>query len=498
MSASWSGLPLSTLAARFLVMLLGASLKASLIFTMVFVATRLMRDSLPRLRHLLWTGVLSSFLLILLLSPLSPPLLPLPRPIQATPDGLYGTVSRLLLPQGGVAGFPDFRVCSEAALAKVSPRGPAWALPLLLLWIAGALASSLKVAVGSVRVRLLAAEARRCPLRKAAWRHERVAGELALAAGIRRRVRVLESPSCGVPFVRGILRPQVMLPSAARAWKPQRLRAVLLHELRHIKCADSLSQGIARGICSLFWFVPFAWMAYSFLCAEQEKCCDAGVVGNGIPPGAYAACLLAAARCSQEPAPIAGLYSPSWRKRVLLDRIQSILERGRTGKKRWLIFALTVSVVCALLLLGGAGGNRPLPIDQAYDRFVGVWVNEVYPGDMFKPEVRVLRPDHVGVDRLYPGLEAVAGTWAIVVRRAWNDARGSTYCQFSWIYTDGWAAGESWRRGVGLMRVDKAGRIWEANFRWGAVVSPFPEQIDTEANQYWYRYFIYYRKEEGA
>jgi hypothetical protein len=45
------------------------------------------------------------------------------------------------------------------------------------------------------------------------------------------------------------------------------------------------------------------------------------------------------------------------------------------------------------------------------------------------------------------------------------------------------------------MRVDKARIVWEGNLRWGVVDSAFPERIDAEAGQYWYRYFVYHRRE---
>ncbi len=490
MSGFWPELPFSTLAARFLVLLLGAALKGSLVFALAFGAAFLMRDSAARLRHLLWLGALASFLFIPLLSPFSPPLLPWPGPVQALPDGLYGAVSGALLPHGGVA-IPLLTQCN--GLGRLPPKGPSWALPLFLLWLTGAAASLIRVAIGSVRVRLQAVEARRRALQKPG-RRLRTAGKLVQEAGIRRQVQVLESPTCCVPYARGILRPLVMLPVTARGWGPRRLRAVLLHELRHIQSLDCLTQGIARGICSLFWFVPCVWMAFSRLCAEQEKRCDDGVLEKGVTPRDYAACLVAAVRRRLEPYALAGLNSPSWSRRVLQERIQSILGWRGAGKNHWLVFAFAGFVAISLVLLGGAGGNRALPIQQAYDRFVGVWVNEVYPGDMFQPEVRILRPDYIGVDQLVAGSKAKSGVWEIVARKAWNDPRGNTYCQFSWLYTQGWRAGENWRRGSGLMRVDRAGAIWEANFRWGTVDGPFPERIDIEAREYGYRYFIYYRK----
>jgi len=126
-------------------------------------------------------------------------------------------------------------------------------------------------------------------------------------------------------------------------------------------------------------------------------------------------------------------------------------------KKGCRIGALCLLAACAATMSGWA--QQKLSDEEAYRRFVGTWVNEVYPGDMFQPEMRVIRADRVGEDRLF--------------------ASSRTSIR---------------KTGAGLMRVDKAGKVWEANFSWGAGEEACPKEIDTEAREYVYRYFIYYRK----
>ena len=90
----------ASFAARFLSILFTVSLKASLVFLVVYLAARLLRDSLPHLRHMLWLGAIFSHLIILLLSLFGPALPPMQMTGPATRDGISRTVSEVLLAQG--------------------------------------------------------------------------------------------------------------------------------------------------------------------------------------------------------------------------------------------------------------------------------------------------------------------------------------------------------------------------------------------------------------
>jgi beta-lactamase regulating signal transducer with metallopeptidase domain len=143
-------------------------------------------------------------------------------------------------------------------------------------------------------------------------------------------------------------------------WRGERRRAVLLHELRHIRRGDAMIQPLAYAVCCLFWFVPFIWAAFARLQLEQEKSCDWGVVAQGVKREVYAGCIVEAARLSRKLPLPAGLRFAGRRKRLLADRVRDILRGGRPRGRGWTAFAAAALLVCALVVLGGAGRSKAL------------------------------------------------------------------------------------------------------------------------------------------
>ena len=107
-----------------------------------------------------------------------------------------------------------------------------------------------------------------------------------------RHVSVRLSDSVTVPMVWGFLRPVILLPTDADRWRTERLRAVLLHELAHIKRWDWAMQTIAQIICAIYWFNPFVWFAARWIRIEAEQACDDQVLNAGYQSVDYAQHLL--------------------------------------------------------------------------------------------------------------------------------------------------------------------------------------------------------------
>ena len=95
-----------------------------------------------------------------------------------------------------------------------------------------------------------------------------------------------------VPMVWGFLRPVILLPVDADQWQTERLRAVLLHELAHIKRWDWTMQIVAQVTCAVYWFNPFVWFAAHRIRIEAEQACDDQVLNAGYQSTNYAQLLL--------------------------------------------------------------------------------------------------------------------------------------------------------------------------------------------------------------
>jgi len=106
--------------------------------------------------------------------------------------------------------------------------------------------------------------------------------------------RMLLLPGLGSPCVWGLGRPLLLWPaSLVGSLPPERERAVLLHELAHLRRRDHwVSWLLLAGAC-LWWWNPLFWYVRRQVCRHAELACDAWVVAT-LPEGrrAYAEALL--------------------------------------------------------------------------------------------------------------------------------------------------------------------------------------------------------------
>ncbi len=106
------------------------------------------------------------------------------------------------------------------------------------------------------------------------------------------RANVRLSNRITVPMVWGFLRPVILLPVDADQWQTERLHAVLLHELAHIKRWDWTMQMVTQITCAVYWFNPFVWFAAHRMRIEAEQACDDQVLNAGYQSTKYAQLLL--------------------------------------------------------------------------------------------------------------------------------------------------------------------------------------------------------------
>jgi beta-lactamase regulating signal transducer with metallopeptidase domain len=230
----------------------------------------------------------------------------------------------------------------------------------LLAWLTGVVLVLIRILVGALRASALLRQGRLVADRGC----RALVDELRLQLGVRRKVRLLEYPDAIVPMTLGVLRPVILLPQSARAWSEQARRAVLLHELAHIKRGDVAFQLLGRVACALHWFQPLAWWGLYRLRVEREHACDDVVLQGGERASDYAEQLLAVARMCRRPNGLALAVemtrggSLEQRVRVLFDAARSHLPLSR----RWAVAILVLMMVLA----GGAAVLRPVQRQERY------------------------------------------------------------------------------------------------------------------------------------
>jgi beta-lactamase regulating signal transducer with metallopeptidase domain len=116
--------------------------------------------------------------------------------------------------------------------------------------------------------------------------------DIAGRTGLDRAPEVRESERIKVPTIVGILTPRLLLPPSAGRWPEDRWRAILHHELAHVRRRDILVQFLAQVTCCLYWPNPLVWLLERRLFIERERACDDVALNAEIRASDYAGHLM--------------------------------------------------------------------------------------------------------------------------------------------------------------------------------------------------------------
>lgn len=207
---------------------------------------------------------------------------------------------------------------------------PLWQTLLPVLWVVGMAGMLLYMGISCLRLYLRIREG--CPME----------GE----AGVRVCDRI------GTPFLFGVLRPVICLPSALSG---EDVPFVLAHERMHKKRLDHLWKPLGFLFLTVYWFHPLLWIGYIVLCRDIEAACDEAVLaaqGDGGETEAYKKPYTAALlRCSvQSTGRIVSACPLAFGETGVKSRIRSVLNYKKPAL--WLIvLAVIVCVIAAVCLL---------------------------------------------------------------------------------------------------------------------------------------------------
>ena len=303
--------------------------RATVVFVLASALAVALRAASAAERHLVWSAALAAALALPVIHLAAPAWHVLPLvgtgSVGAGPaaDGPIAIPADVVDPPAAAA---DAGPTAAPPLTRTPGAGRASSLGrgLAMIWLVGASAFAARLVLAALRVR----------------RHARDAGpacgpvaarlaELAAASGVHGAVLGLVSRQELIPMAWGWRRPVVLLPKDAGSWPEGRLRAVLLHELAHIRRRDVATQLVGELARGLFWFHPLAWWSLRRLRAEQEAACDDCVLRAGTHPDDYAEDLLAVTTRLPAGPQAAGVALAMGRPERIEARIRAILAPDR-------------------------------------------------------------------------------------------------------------------------------------------------------------------------
>src|SRR5262249_9741020 len=160
---------------------------------------------------------------------------------------------------------------AEGRSAATALQASLWAQRILLTWCIGVLVFATRLVVGW----------------RLSWRLVKSAEEILTPAvmeifkNVRERlclggsIRLLAHVRLDSPVVVGWLRPVVLLPvSLISGFTTEQLRAILAHELAHIRRHDFVVNILQRCVESILFYHPAVWWLSKRIRAEREHCCD--------------------------------------------------------------------------------------------------------------------------------------------------------------------------------------------------------------------------------
>ena len=304
----------------FFLQIVNWSLSASYLILAV-LALRLILRSIPK-NLLIWLWALVAVRLALPVSlestlSLIPKSRPIPTDIAFAPapaiDSGVSVIDRTVNPVIVEHLTPD-------VTASVNPMQVLLTV-ISIVWLAGVAAMLLYAAVSYLR------------LSRQVRVSLRLRGNLYLCDGI------------PTPFILGILKPKIYLPSDM---KPEHQSYVLRHERAHLCHHDNLWKPLGFLLLSVHWFNPLVWAAYLLFCRDLEMACDERAIAD-LPEGERKAYSYALLSCAA-PGRTMAVCPVAFGENSIKSRIKNVLHFKKASF--WVIaVVIVITVVAAVCFL---------------------------------------------------------------------------------------------------------------------------------------------------
>ncbi len=315
--------------------LLAWAFQVALVVMAAALVSRLMPVDSATVRHGWWRAVLAICLALPLLQPWR----------QASYGNARFTAVLTPIDLSALGGGP-LRPLSIGTWIQL--HLPSWPTAVALILVVGALARLAWLGVGLARLRRL---------RRAGAPAATADGDAEIRTLIDVGAEIRYVDGLGQPVTFGLRHPVVLLPSSMAALPAPVQRAVLAHELWHVRRRDwawVLGEEIVRGV---LWFHPAIWWLISRVQASREEVVDELTVLLTSSRRSYVEALLAFA---DEPPLFPA--APFARRRHLLNRMLLISKEGVMSSRR-----IVASCAGMLAVLASAGwyGAAAFPLTAA-------------------------------------------------------------------------------------------------------------------------------------
>lgn len=266
----------------------------------------------PRHALMLWQAVMSIALL-----------LPLAQPRGGDPAGLQQLLSS-----------STTTIASDPSASQPSLD---WATIILSIVAAGIVLRLLWLAIGLIRLRAIVR--RTDPANTLADIRDGLAASLGVTAELR------VSDDLDGPATVGVRRPIVLLPRPVMTMSPAVQRAIICHELLHIRRRDWIRTIVEEAWCAILWFHPLARILASRLSLAREMVVDEATILITRDRRAYAEALLAFS--DPQPhvmgvTPFIGLHTLS--QRIALIASEASMSRRPALLRSGIALVLTIGI----------------------------------------------------------------------------------------------------------------------------------------------------------
>jgi uncharacterized protein (TIGR03435 family) len=363
--------------------------QSTLFLMIAWAVTFILRNNQARTRYWIWMAASAKFLVPFSLLINAGELLRAPFATHVQSAALAATVEQVALPFSPAPSAAATLFYGKAPAVGASPADP---FPLFLsaVWLCGFLSLVIAWACKWIRIR----------------RAVRSASQ----AGLVGKIPVLVSRHLLEPAAFGIFRPVLLLPEAVRnRLSESQLRAIVAHEMCHIRRRDNLSAVIHMMVQAAFWFHPAVWWIKARLMEERERACDEAVLQSGTEARLYAESILNVCKfCVESPlACMSGVGGTDLKQRILRIMTNQIARKLDFGRKL-LLSIIGIAVLALPVVLGlahAAQAHAQATAESSVQNLSGTWQGTLSAGRDLRLVLKISKADDGAYKALFYSID---------------------------------------------------------------------------------------------